>query len=299
MLAYRIAYDGTAYRGFQRQPHGETVENVLFDALDALDVTNGGKPDGYAAAGRTDAGVSAVEQTVGFEAPGWLTPRAFCGELPPDVRAWASADAPDDFHATRDARRRVYEYHLYAPGAVSDRAVSDRAADDRAADDSEATIVDGRKATVVDDDLARAVLDRLSGTHSVHNLTPDEEGRERTIDAACERDGTYLVCEFAAAGFPREFVRRAVGLLVAVATRERDLAFVDRVLSDERLQGPDGTAPAPPEPLLLRRVGYDLTFERDDDAAASAGAVFEETRVRRRTGARVAERLRDGTAGDP
>lgn len=292
MLAYRIAYDGTAYRGFQRQPHGETVENALFEALDALDVTNGGKPDGYAAAGRTDAGVSAVEQTVAFAAPDWLTPRAFCGELPPDVRAWAMADAPDGFHATRDALRRAYEYHLYAPGAVSDRA----------ADDREATIVDDRDgddATVVDDDLASAVLDRLSGTHSVHNLTPDEEGRERTVDAACERDGAYLVCEFAAAGFPREFVRRAVGLLMAVATGERDLAFVDRVLSDERLQGPDGTAPASPEPLLLRHVAYDLAFERDDDAAASAGAVFEETRVRRRTGARVAEQLRDGTAGDP
>lgn len=283
MHAFRIAYDGTAYRGFQRQPHGETVENALFEALDALDVTDGGKPDGYAAAGRTDAGVSAVEQTVGFAAPDWLTPRAFCGELPPEVRAWARADAPDGFRATRDARRREYEYHLYAPAAVFDCAADDRDGDD----------------ATVDDDLARAVLDRLSGTHSVHNLTPDEEGRERTVDATCERDGAYLVCEFAAAGFPREFVRRAVGLLVAVATGERDLAFVDRVLSDERLQGPDGTAPASPEPLLLRHVAYDLAFERDDDAAASAGAVFEETRVRRRTGARVAEQLRDGTAGDP
>lgn len=283
MLAYRIAYDGTAYRGFQRQPHGETVENDLFDALDALDVTNGDKPEGYAAAGRTDAGVSAIQQTVGFAAPDWLTPRALDAELPPNVRAWAVADAPDDFHATRDARRREYEYHLYAPGAVSDRVADD---------------CDG-VATVVDEDLVRAVLDRLSGTHPVHNLTPDEEVRERTLDAACQRDGAYLVCEFASAGFPREFVRRAVGLLMAVATGERDLAFVDRVLSDERLQGPDGIAPAPPEPLLLRHVTYDLTFEKDDDAAVSAGAVFEETCIRRRTWARVAERLRDGTAGDP
>lgn len=295
MRAYRIAYDGTGYRGFQRQPHGDTVENALFEALDALGVTDGGKPDGYSAAGRTDAGVSAIQQTVAFEAPDWLTPRVLAAELPSGVCAWASADAPDGFHATRDALRREYEYHLYAPGAAGDGGEGDDR-DETVAKDRDATIADGRHPSALDDDLARVVLDRLSGSHDVHNLTPDREGTDRTLDATCERDGAYLVCAFAAAGFPREFVRRAVGLLVAVASGDRDPAFLDRVLSGERLQGPDGVGPAPPEPLLLRRVAYDLDFAVDDDAAASARAVFEESRVRRRTGERVARRLRDGSS---
>ena len=44
------------------------------------------------AAGRTDAGVSALAQTVAFDAPEWLTPRALNAELPAEIRAWASAD---------------------------------------------------------------------------------------------------------------------------------------------------------------------------------------------------------------
>ena len=269
MRAFRVAYDGTDYRGYQRQPHGETVENELFRALARLGVTATPEtpPDGYSAAGRTDAGVSAVQQTVAFDAPDWLTPAAFNGELPPDVRAWASVDTHDEFHAQYDATERAYEYHLHAPEA--------------------------------DDDLARAVCGRLSGVHDFHNLTPDATGTERDLSASVTRDGAYLVCTFTASGFLREFVRRAVGLLAAVAVGDRPLDYCDRVLADESLQGPDGVGPVAPEPLLLRRVDYDLGFEIDDDAAASAWTVFEERRIRRQTGARVAAQLRSGASRTP
>ncbi|MFC7235455.1 tRNA pseudouridine(38-40) synthase TruA [Halosegnis marinus] len=283
--AFRVAYDGTGYRGYQRQPHAETVENELFRALAALGVaeTPTTPPDGYAAAGRTDAGVSAVAQTVSLDAPEWLTPAALNAELPGDVRAWASADAPDGFHAQYDARRRGYEYHLHAPEA------------DRAGERSETA----ERASDTVASLAAEVCDRLSGEHDFHNLTPDAEGTDRDLAAACERDGDFLVCTFAAGGFPREFVRRAVGLVAAVATGERRIDHVERVLSDEHLQGPDGIGPAAPEPLLLRRVEYDLDFAVDEAAATSARTVFEERRIRRETGARVAARLRSGASRNP
>ncbi|WP_255150913.1 tRNA pseudouridine(38-40) synthase TruA [Halorarius halobius] len=266
MRAYRLAYDGTDYRGFQRQPHGETVENELFEALAAHGVTPTPEtpPDGYSAAGRTDKGVSAVQQTVAFEAPDWLSPRALNGHLPGGVRAWAHADAPDGFDAQYDARRRHYEYHLHAPEA--------------------------------DDERAREVCDRLSGEQDVHNLTPDETGTERDLSVDCERDGAYLVCTVSAGGFPRQFVRRAVGLIAAVASSDRPVAFADRVLSAETVDGPEGVGALAPEPLLLRRVAYDLTFEVDETAAASAWTVFEKRRVSRETSARVAERLRSGAS---
>jgi tRNA pseudouridine38-40 synthase len=282
--AFRLAYDGTGYRGYQRQPHAETVENALFRALAALDVvpTPDTPPDGYAAAGRTDAGVSALRQTVSFDAPDWLAPRALNAELPADVRAWASADAPDDFHAQYDARSRAYEYHLYAPGADTERAVERReTAGENGSEWSERHV-----------SRARNVCDRLSGRHDFHNLTPDSSGTERDLTATCERDGDFLVCRFEAGGFPRSLIRRAVTLVASVATGERDPAFVDRVLSAGSLAGPDGVGPAAPEPLLLRRVAYDLDFERDETAAASARRVFERRRVDRLTGARVASRLR-------
>ena len=102
MYAFRIAYDGQPYRGFQRQPDVPTVEDALLGALRDLDVlpADADTPPGSAAAGRTDAGVSALAQTVAFEAPDWLSPAAFNSELPESIRAWASADVDAEFHAT-------------------------------------------------------------------------------------------------------------------------------------------------------------------------------------------------------
>jgi tRNA pseudouridine38-40 synthase len=267
MRAFRVAYDGTDYRGYQRQPHGDTVEDTLLAALRRLGVCEG-VPEGWASSGRTDAGVSAIAQTVAFAAPDWLTPAAFNGELPPEIRAWASAEAPADFHATHHATRRAYEYHLHAPD--------------------------------LDDGVARRACETLSGTHDFHNLSPDSWGTERDLDASCERDGAFLVCRFESDGFPREFVRRAVALVALVAAGDQPFSYLERALSEEVLEGKTGFAPAAPEPLLLTRVEYPtLDFEVDDRAAASAWAAFEERRVRQQTAACVSARLRAGSSREP
>lgn len=264
MQVFRLAYDGTGYRGFQRQPHGETVEDALFEALSALDVGPAGweePPRGYAAAGRTDAGVSARAQTVAFEAPAWLRPRALNGELPADVRAWARADAPASFHATRDAAERTYRYFLYAPGA--------------------------------DDDRARAACERLSGRHDFHNFTPDDERTERTVAVSLRREGPFLVVDCSADGFARQLVRRLVAAIGAVGRGERDLSFLGRTLGAAPLEGPDGIGPAPPEPLVLFDVRYPgLEFEIDEVAARSAREAFERRRRERLASARVAGAMR-------
>lgn len=265
MRAFRIAYDGTPYHGFQRQPDVETVEGTLFRALRRHGVLDGEKPAGYAAAGRTDAGVSALAQTVAFECPEWLTPAAFNGELPGEVRVWASADV-EGFHAQYDARSREYTYFLHAPAA--------------------------------DDGRMRAALDRLAGTHDFHNLTPNVGDTTRTIRAATlERDGEFAVLTVRADGFLRHLVRRLVTLVAGVGRGERDPAFVKRTLSEERLSGPEGIASAPPEPLVLTDVAYDLDFEIDKEAVESAREVFETKRVERVTGARVAGRITGGLDG--
>lgn len=269
MRAFRVAYDGTPYRGFQRQPGQpdvSTVEGTLFRALRELGVLEGEKPEGYAAAGRTDAGVSALSQTVAFDCPEWLTPAALNGGLPADVRSWASAEVDEEFHATYDARSREYVYHLHAPD--------------------------------LDDERAKACLGALVGTSDLHNLTSDSGDTTRTIhEARLERDGSYVIVTLRADGFLRQLVRRIVSLVEAVGRDERDLAFVDRVLSEERLSGPEGIASAPPEPLVLSDVDYGIDFESDERAVRSAREVFEVKRVERETGARVAGLIGCGVDG--
>ncbi len=273
MRAYRVAYDGRPYHGFQRQPDVETVENSILSALQALEVTDGDVPPGYAAAGRTDAGVSALTQTVALEAPEWLTPRAFNSELPECIRTWAHADVPGNFHATHDASAREYTYYLYAEN-VSER-------------------------------LATDALDRLAGEHDFHNLTPDDTGTERELWVDIEPEKPFFALRFRAGGFPRQFVRRAVSLVDDVARETRSLSFLDRVLSEETLSGPDGIGPAPPTPLVLTDVSYpDIQFITDEQAHRRMRRAFGRTHRRRAAGARVAATLAqeepniDLTAGD-
>jgi len=261
MRAFRVAYDGRPFHGFQRQPDVPTVEGTLFSALRSLDVlaADAHRPDGYAAAGRTDAGVSAVAQTVAFECPDWCTPAALNSQLPGGVRAWASADAPPDFHATHDAVRREYVYFLYAP---------------------EAEIDDGR---------AREAFEVLRGEHDFHNLTPDDAGTVRTVDGDLRREGDFLVVRVEAGGFARELVRRLVSLVRAVGTGASPRSNVDRVLGPDSLDGPEGVPPAPATPLVLTDVAYpSLDFAVDPEAAATAREVFAERRIEGLTRARVA-----------
>ncbi|WP_254279351.1 tRNA pseudouridine(38-40) synthase TruA [Haloarcula marina] len=265
MRAYRVAYDGRPYNGFQRQPDVPTVEGTLLDALARLGAFDRaeGTPPGYAAAGRTDAGVSAVAQTVAFAAPDWLSPAAFNSELPADVRAWASAAVPDDFHATHDAAERRYTYHLYAPDA--------------------------------DDELASAALSALRGEHDFHNLTPDDDGTVRTLSGSLSRDGPFLVVHLRAGGFCRQLVRRVVGLLSEIATGESPPSKVDRVLASDPLPGPAGVAPAAPYPLVMTGVSYPgVSFAADADAVESTRAVFADRRAERLASARVAGSVTDG-----
>jgi tRNA pseudouridine38-40 synthase len=261
--AFRIAYDGRPYAGFQRQPDVPTVEDALLGALRDLDVLDGDVPPGYAAAGRTDAGVSALAQTVAFEAPDWLTPAALNGTLPAAVRAWASADVDEDFHATHDATGRTYRYHCYAP--------------------------------TLDDARVDAALDAISGTHDFHNLTTDDEGTVRSLETDWLRDGDFLVVTLSAGGFARHLVRRIVSLVRAVGSGESDVDRIERVLGPDPLDGPAGVATAPATPLVLADVTYpDAAFVADGDAVESARGVFEDRRVEALTAGRVADDLRRG-----
>ncbi|MDX1745960.1 MAG: tRNA pseudouridine(38-40) synthase TruA [Halobacteriales archaeon] len=262
--AFRVAYDGRPYYGFQRQPDVPTVEDTLFGALSDLGVCKTA-PSGYSAAGRTDAGASAIGQTVVLRAPDWLTPRAFNGELPETVKVWASADVEDDFHARHDATTRIYAYHLHAPAATTD------------------------------DAAVREAATQISGKHDFHNLTPDTDGSVRELSLTVERDGDFLVIEATAGGFPRHLVRRIAGLLSTVGDSQADLEWVDRVLGPTPIDGPEGVPMAQASGLLLRTVTYPtVTFAVDERAAADARSVFASRRVVHATRERVAGDIQKG-----
>ncbi len=274
MRAFRLAYDGREWYGFQRQPDVPTVESRLFDALETLSVlpAEASKPLGYAAAGRTDRGVSALAQTVALECPEWLTPRALNSELPPTIRAWASADVETSFHATHDAVRREYTYYLYAPSIEAER-------------------LDAR--TPVDDDRARGALELLCGSHDFSNLTPDTTGTRRGLSGRLTRHGAFLEVGFAAGGFARELVRRLISVIQRVATGQQSLEWVERLLGPTTVE--PRPPPASPEPLVLSNVVYPgVDFDGDPDAADSAKRTFGQQAVDALVTERVSRSILNG-----
>lgn len=115
MPRYRItlAYDGTDFVGWQRQPSGTSVQGLLEDALrdlDQRDVTVVG-------AGRTDAGVHALEQvaafTLGRDIGAAALVRAVNVRLPDAVRVLTAQPASEDFHPQFDSTGKAYRYRIW------------------------------------------------------------------------------------------------------------------------------------------------------------------------------------------
>lgn len=111
-IALGIEYDGAGFSGWQSQPHGNTVQDVLERALAAI----AGQPVRVVCAGRTDAGVHALGQVVHFDTdvrrPDSAWVRGVNAHLPPTVAVCWSRIVSEDFHARFAAIARSYRYFL-------------------------------------------------------------------------------------------------------------------------------------------------------------------------------------------
>lgn len=111
-IALGVEYDGSAFAGWQSQTHGNTVQDVLEQALAAV----AGTPVRTICAGRTDAGVHALAQVVHFdtdvERPDTAWVRGVNAHLPSGVAVRWAQRVGEDFHARFSARARSYRYLL-------------------------------------------------------------------------------------------------------------------------------------------------------------------------------------------
>ncbi len=112
-IGLEIAYDGTAYCGWQVQPNGPTVQAALEAAITRLT----GESTRVRGAGRTDAGVHALGQVAVFETASTIPPEQFHAalntRLPADIAVRRSFPVSPDFDPRRDARRKLYRYRLW------------------------------------------------------------------------------------------------------------------------------------------------------------------------------------------
>ena len=108
-----VAYDGTAYSGWQVQDNAPTIEGELNKAL--TDLT--GTPTEVIGASRTDAGVHSMSSMCVFDTdmkmPADKYSFALNTRLPEDIRVVWSHEVAPDFHPRRCNTEKTYEYHIY------------------------------------------------------------------------------------------------------------------------------------------------------------------------------------------
>jgi len=230
-IALGVAYRGAAYHGWQSQADGHTVQDRLEAALSAFaDV-----PVGTVCAGRTDAGVHALNQVVHLDAPVQREPASWVRGsnrfLPSDIAVqWCRPVAPQ-FHARNHARGRRYRYVLLESPI-------------RPA--LESGLV-GWCFRPLDGDAMRAAAAPLLGTHdfsafraaSCQATSPVKT--LRAIDIT--QRGAYWRFDFDASAFLHHMVRNVMGCLLMVGSGRRGPAWTAELLASR-----DRTAAAPTFP---------------------------------------------------
>lgn len=239
-----IEYEGTRYRGWQIQHNAKSVQGELQDAARQLFE---GKFELFGA-GRTDAGVHALRQVAHFKVADLktnLTPRqiqfGFNDLLPHDINILKVSNAPDDFHARKDAVARYYFYQI----------------------STRRTAFGKNLVWWIKDKLdARSMSEAakmLVGRHDFISFCETEEGKKQSTLVEVEHteifiDGDLICFRIGASHFLWKMVRRIVGMLAEVG--RGDLTFD----GFERLLRFNSDVPAkftaPPSGLFLEKVLY-------------------------------------------
>jgi tRNA pseudouridine38-40 synthase len=238
-----VAYRGTEFSGWQRQPGKRTVQECLETALEKI----WGAKISLQGSGRTDTGVHALGQVASFNAPrrhaATALLRAINANLPRDVRVVQCKLVAPSFHARFDAAGKTYRYLIWNH-QVQDPFTWD---------------THWHVPRPLDLAAMRRATRLLRGRHDFATFTsnPGYE-RETTVRemrrVALARHGAVVSFHFTADGFLYRMVRNLVGALVKVGHGRISVdEFADIFHARSRSRAP---ATAPACGLYLMRVTY-------------------------------------------
>jgi len=249
MARYQIilAYDGTDFKGFQKQGHARTVQDVFEAALRELDWQD----RSILAAGRTDTGVHASGQVVTFDLEWNHSPvdlqRALNAYLPDDVAVREAHKIAPDFHPRYRATFRRYRYSLFCE---ADRnPLRERFA--------------WRVWPAVEFDVLDQACQCLPGIHDFAAFgTPPRAGGSTTRTVYQVRwhrlpwfdEAPTLVFEISADAFLYHMVRHLVAMLVEIGQGSQEIEVLEQSLQGELASPVQPLAPA--LGLVLAEVNY-------------------------------------------
>lgn len=237
-----VAYDGTDYCGWQIQPNGITVEEVLNRNLSELT----GEEITVIGASRTDSGVHAQGNVAVFDSDTTIPPEriayAVNRKLPEDIVVIRSEEVPGDWHPRYQETEKTYEYHILnreMPDPVRRR---------------DTYFV----SYPLDLEAMRHAAAYLKGEHdfrSFCNIHTDVQDTVRTIyDLDIIRSGDLVTVRIRGNGFLYNMVRIIVGTLVRVGRGFYSPGQVKEIL--EAKERTSAGVTAPPQGLVLVKIDY-------------------------------------------
>lgn len=238
-----VAYDGTNYSGWQVQPNGITVEQVLNETLTALfreEITVIG-------ASRTDAGVHAYGNVAVFDTTSSIPPEKICyalnQRLPDDIKIMQSEQVADDFHPRYCDSKKTYEYKILnarfcIPTMRNYVALHTYPLDER---------------------KMQQMADCFVGTHDFKSFCASKSQVSTTVrtitDFNVKRDGDIITITVTGTGFLYNMVRILAGTLLRAGSGYLEPNDAIRILEAKDRQAAGPTAPA--RGLYLKGIVYE------------------------------------------
>lgn len=227
-----VAYDGTAYHGWQVQNNGETIESVLNRELSALlkeEIVVTG-------ASRTDSGVHALGNVAVFDTksriPADKISYALNQRLPEDIRVQRSEEVAPDFHPRKVNGRKTYEYRIL----------------NREFELPSMRLNSWFFHGKLDIERMQQAAAYLVGEHdfrsfcSVHAQSEDTVRTIYSLDVS--REGECILIRVSGSGFLYNMVRILAGTLVQVGLGKLQPPEMEKILAARDRQAAGPTAPA-------------------------------------------------------
>ncbi len=237
-----IEYDGTDFRGWQKQIGRRTVEGVLNNALSVVlneEVTIIGS-------GRTDAKVHALGQVANFKSETQIAldrfSRAVNAYLPPDVAILSAEEVDMDFHSRYNSKRKTYLYKVQN-GSVCRPIYRNYAY---------------HYYRSLEEEKMRKAIQMFVGEHDFMAFMSAGSKIKKTVrtiyKAEISRENDLLIMEVEGNGFLYNMVRRIVGIVLEAGSGRLEIDEIHKILEDK--DNRRTMRLAPPQGLYLKTVKY-------------------------------------------
>lgn len=236
----QLAYNGTRFHGWQRQPNAVSVQETIENALSTMV----GKEVEIVGAGRTDAGVHAAEMFAHFDSEHVHDPEKFLSSLNKlvgrDIAVSRLLRVTSDAHARFDALSRTYHYHVCFEKNPFLFEFSHK------------------MARIPDVELMNEACRRLLRTTDFTSFAKLHSDTKTNIckvtKAEWRKDNNGLLFEITADRFLRNMVRAVTGTLIDIGLRKISVEHLEEIIEKKDRCAAGISMPA--KGLFLTRIVY-------------------------------------------